>query len=71
MSKDKFFTATNCDRCAGTLEVRKTSWFTEETICGNCIKKETMLKHAMALNGKDYSKYEGCGYIPNEKGELT
>ena len=61
---DKFFDQRNCDRCGGTLEVRIMSWFTEETICSDCSKKESVIKKDMMRNGKNPDDFEGCGYIP-------
>ena len=36
------------------------SWFTEETLCLDCIAKEGILKSKL----KNPGSYEGCGYIP-------
>jgi hypothetical protein len=58
-----FFTQNNCDRCGNPLPVRIMSWFTGETICMDCMNKESETK--AKLRAKDDTKdYEGCGYIP-------
>ena len=60
---DDFFTQENCDRCGDNLHIRTTSWFTEETICGNCHNKEQFIKKELREKGiKD--AMEGCGYVP-------
>ena len=58
---DRFFTQTRCDRCRGELSIRTTSWFTDETICGDCSSKEKEIKAKL----DDSSIYEGCGYVPD------
>lgn len=65
MSKN-FFDQTSCDRCNGELKVRICSWFTEETICMECSKKEAEIKRALRQNGIN-DAMEGCGYIPDIK----
>ena len=62
--QDTFFTQQNCDRCNADLEVRTMSWFTSETICGNCSNEERELRKTLPNNGR---KLEGCGYIPGDK----
>ena len=62
---DTFFTQEKCDRCDNKLNVRTTSWFTEETICAECAKKETKLKAEMRKQGINPDVYEGCGFVPN------
>ena len=64
---DQFFTQTHCDRCPNPLPVRILSWFTRETLCMDCSKKEQELRKKLPDMGKDY---EGCGYIPTETGEV-
>ncbi len=63
MSSDTFFTQTHCDRCLVPLKSRTMSWFTEETICFKCSKKEEKIKKSLKSQGKDLM--EGCGYIPD------
>ena len=60
-SGPEFFTQKTCDRCGGPLPVRTMSWFTDETICGNCSKKEREIRDKLPNQGRDR---EGCGYIP-------
>jgi hypothetical protein len=62
MTPDTFFTKTNCDRCNQPLEVRTMSWFTTETICMECSKKEDEIK--TKLKQKNLPDAEGCGFIP-------
>ena len=66
---DEFFRKQRCDRCGGSLRVRTMSWFTQETICGDCSTKELQLRKTMRKQGDDPDKYEGCGYIPKLKPE--
>jgi hypothetical protein len=61
---DSFFTQKNCDRCGGDLDVRTTSWFTEETICMTCSGKEKVIKTALRNRGVQ-NAMEGCGYVPS------
>ena len=63
---DIFFSKTNCDRCGSSLNIRKMSWFTEETLCMDCIKQEEVIKSQLRKAGKDVAAYEGCGYIPTK-----
>ena len=64
---DTFFANKPCDRCGGDLQVRTMSWFTEETICIDCMRKETEIKEALKAQGKDPRDYEGCGHVPKIK----
>jgi hypothetical protein len=59
----KFYTQSNCDRCNGELKARTTSWFTEETICMECSRKEYEIKQTLRAKGIE-DAMEGCGYIP-------
>lgn len=59
--QDTFFTQQNCDRCNKDLHVRTMSWFTAETICGDCSDVEKEIKKKLPLNGR---QHEGCGYVP-------
>lgn len=62
--KDTFLSQTNCDRCSKNLSVRMMSWFTKETLCMDCIKKEDVIKKALRAKGiKD--AMEGCGFVPD------
>jgi len=60
---DKFFSQSNCDRCGNSLTARTMSWFTEETICMDCSKKEAEIKTALR-NAGDSRAMEGCEYLP-------
>ncbi len=62
----EFFNKTHCDRCGGTLGTRTISWFTDETICRTCNRKEIEIKKELKTQGNaDIRSYEGCGYVPN------
>ena len=66
--QEPFFTQTHCDRCQKPLvPARIMSWFTKETICMDCSKKEKELRAKLPNHGRDY---EGCGYVPTETGEV-
>ena len=58
---DNFFSQEACDRCGGKLVIRMTSWFTDETICIDCIEKESLIRNTLPEHGR---YYEGCGFIP-------
>ena len=63
---DTFLSQTNCDRCHKSLNgSRTTSWFTEQTICIPCSKKERKIKDALDAKGQDTRRFEGCGYLPD------
>ena len=64
---DDFFSKQKCDRCKGSLRVRTMSWFTAETICGDCGAKETELRKKMRQQGQDPDSMEGIGYLPKLK----
>jgi len=59
--KDTFFTQQNCDRCKKDLHIRTMSWFTAETICGDCSDVEKQIRSKLPENGR---QHEGCGYVP-------
>jgi len=62
-----FFEKSYCDRCRKKLDGRIMSWFTDETICLDCSRKEDLLKREMRKRGMNPSDYEGCGYLPKVK----
>ena len=63
-NNDLFFSQTNCDRCKQPLQrARIMSWFTTETICMDCSKKEGDIKNALRDKGIS-DAMEGCGYVP-------
>ena len=66
MKKESFFDNKNCDRCKASLinKGRMMSWFNTDTLCMECVAKEDVIKKKLREQGKDPSKYEGCGYIP-------
>lgn len=66
--RDNFFTQTHCDRCSSKLYIRTMSWFTNDTICGECSIEENKIKADLRAND-DKTNYEGCGFIPEVKGE--
>lgn len=61
---DEFFSKQKCDRCGGDLRVRTMSWFTQETICGDCGTKEMVIRKKLREQGKDPADYEGFGSVP-------
>ena len=67
MGQDSFFNKRNCDRCGNALTSRIMSWFTEETICGDCSDNEDNIKKQMLAKDLDLGDYEGCGYVPDVK----
>jgi hypothetical protein len=46
------------------LDARIMSWFTNETICMECSKKEREIKTALRAKGIA-GAMEGCGYVPD------
>jgi len=69
---DDFLNKTSCDRCEASLMDglgRIMSWFINETICLTCSAKEAQLKKKLISIDINPDDYEGCGYIPNWKGE--
>lgn len=62
MSQREFFEQEYCERCHSDLMVRTTSWFTTETICGDCSMWEEAIIRA---HDESKSALEGCGYIPS------
>ena len=63
--RDRFFEKENCDRCGLKLGgARMMSWFTNNTLCMECIDKEDKIKEKLREQGKKPSDFEGCGYIP-------
>ena len=60
---DSFFTEKNCSRCGNQLIARIMSWFTDETICLACKKKEDEVRSFLPQNG---AGYEGCGHVPTQ-----
>lgn len=67
METDNFFSASFCDRCKGPLIKRTTSWFTEETLCMECHKKELEVRRCLPHGGR---YFEGCGFIPETVGDV-
>lgn len=62
--RDRLFDATNCERCGQDLihSARIMSWFTEETICMGCSRKEKEVKTVLRNSGQN--DMEGCGFVP-------
>ena len=57
-----------CERCGCSLQSRGMSWFTLQTICGDCLRKEKAIRTRMREQGQDPNQYEGCGYVPEIEG---
>ena len=53
-----------CDRCDQPTTARITSYFIEETICMECLHRETDLLENLRSHGVDASSLGGCGYLP-------
>lgn len=63
-----FLTLTECEWCGGSLDSRGMSWFTFQTICETCWRKEKAIRRRMTEQGQDPNLYEGCGYVPEPEG---
>ena len=63
-----FLTLTECEWCGGSIDSRGMSWFTFQTICADCLRKEKALRRRMKEQGIDPDQYEGCGYVPEIEG---
>ena len=61
---DPFFTIQKCQRCGGDLQIRTTSWFTEQTICTTCSDNERPIKSALREHGHA-DACEGIGFVPD------
>jgi len=68
---DIFFLQKDCDRCKGSLEEgRAISFFTRETICMECSRKEDEIRQRIRERDKDSDAdmiYFGCGVVPKIK----
>ena len=56
-----------CDRCEAKLKQgRSMSFFSDETICLECARKEEEIRAKIRQKeGEDEDlKYQGCGYLP-------
>jgi hypothetical protein len=62
--KDQFFTQSTCDRCGADIIARIMSWFTKETLCMECCRKEDEIKKALSKDNK--GSMEGCGFVPQK-----
>jgi hypothetical protein len=51
-----------CDRCGQIAIGTIMSWFTTETICGNCSEKERQIREILPNKGFEF---EGCGFVPD------
>lgn len=66
-----YFIQPYCDRCEDDLSKgRAMSFFVNETICLNCLRKEEELRAKIIedLGENADLDYEGCGFIPSTKG---
>lgn len=59
---DGFFDKEYCERCHGSLEVRTTSWFNEETICLTCSRWEDEI---IEERSESKSRLEAIGHVPD------
>jgi hypothetical protein len=65
------FIQSYCDRCDEDLsEGRAMSFFMNETICMDCLRKEeeTRAKIREILGMDSDLEYQGCGFIPSTRG---
>jgi len=66
-----YFIQPFCDRCEKDLiEERAMSFFTGETICPDCRRKEEEIMATLRqVVGPDADLvYQGCGFVPKAKG---
>ena len=63
-----FFIQKNCDRCGASLEAgRAMSFFTRETLCLECSKKEDEIRQKIRERDGDPNadlKYQNIGVVP-------
>ncbi len=60
-----YFIQSTCDRCEAELtEGRMMSFFSNETICLECARKEEEIRVKMRLEGGEKADlgYQGCGF---------
>ena len=66
-----FFIQKSCDRCGASLEAGRTmSFFTKETLCLECSKKEDEIRQKIREQDGDPNadlKYENIGIVPKVK----
>ena len=71
MPINTFFIQKNCDRCNSGLEGgRVISFFTRETICMECSRKEDEIRQKIRERDSDPEAdmtYFGCGVVPKIK----
>jgi hypothetical protein len=56
-----------CERCSRLMGVRAMSYFTEETICRECLNEERTVIARLRLQGVDPATLAGCGYLPYQE----
>jgi hypothetical protein len=67
-----YFIQSSCDRCGAKLsEGRAMSFFSKETICVECSRKEEEIRAKIRQEmGVDADLvYQGCGFLPGVRGE--
>jgi len=66
-----YFIQPFCDRCEESLSNgRRMSFFTKETICLDCFKKEEEIRTKIVEDvGEEADlEYDGCGFVPRVRG---
>ena len=66
-----YFIQPYCDRCEGDLSKGRTmSFFTGETICLECSRKEEEIRAKIQeeVGAEADLEYERCGFLPKVKG---
>ena len=66
MRYDGILTDDRCERCSRLMTVRTVSYFTEETICPDCLGRERNLIVNLRRKGVDPASLASCGYLPSD-----
>jgi hypothetical protein len=67
MEYDGILRDDRCERCSRLIAVRTVSYFTEETICLECLGRERALMARLRDRGVDPGTLASCGYLPSEE----